>query len=373
MGFRWDYQGAEWEQNDQMSEMSLTLPNPGAGNLPGAYRFARQEHVRNFVNNWHKGFSPRLGGAVQRDPHPGCSGQRGSSLGAARSGYYGRYPGHGRLRCVHSVNSPNGGVTPAMNWDVGWTNVPHPPIFDPAIYNGGNANTDAGNADRWPESYIWQLDVQKSFARDYIVNVGYVGQSSHHVPAGLNLPDQVDPKYLALGSLLTASISDPAVVAAGFKPPYPGFTGTLAQALKPYPQYYSINILADHPGNSSYNVLLMKVEKRFANGLQFLAAFTASKTITNAPMNAFGAPGPQDTFNRRVEKALAPYDIPRSLDVSATYMLPWGPGRPYLNHGYASHILGGWGRSWDPGIYLWNSHCGWCTEHLANRQRSPGQ
>ena len=41
-GLRWDYQGAEWEQNDQMSEMSLTLPNPGAGNLPGAYRFARQ-------------------------------------------------------------------------------------------------------------------------------------------------------------------------------------------------------------------------------------------------------------------------------------------------------------------------------------------
>jgi hypothetical protein len=43
-----------------------------------------------------------------------------------------------------------------------------------------------------------------------------------------------------------------------------------------------------------------------------------------------------------VEKGLAPYDIPKALRVSATYALPWGPGRPFLNHGFASQIVGGW-------------------------------
>jgi hypothetical protein len=48
---------------------------------------------------------------------------------------------------------------------------------------------------------------------------------------------------LSLGSLLTKNILDPAVVAAGYKEPFPGFaTGwgggaTLAQALRPFPQY----------------------------------------------------------------------------------------------------------------------------------------
>ena len=175
-----------------------------------------------------------------------------------------------------------------------------------------------------------------------MIDVGYVGQSSHHIPGGLDLPDQVNPKYLALGSLLTDSITDPAVVAAGYTPPYAGFTGNLAQALKPLPQYYSVNVLDDHLGNSSYNALFVKAEKRFANGFQFLTSLTVSKTITDVSLNAFGQAGPQDTYNRGVEKALAPYDIPMALRISATYALPWGPGRTFLQHGFVSQIVGGW-------------------------------
>lgn len=351
-GIRYDYQGAEWEQNNQMAEMNPRLANPGAGGLPGAYWFARQQHVRNFVNNWHKGFSPRLGGAYAVSDSLVVRASVGILLappGVDTSGGILDEAGYG---ASITQNSPNGGITPAMNWDTGWIGAPHPPDFDPAIYNGGTANTDAGNADRWPESYVWQLDAQKSFARNYMIDVGYVGQSSHHIPGGLNLPDQVNPKYLALGSLLTDSITDPAVVAAGFTPPYVGFTGNLAQALKPFPQYYSINVLDDHLGNSSYNALFIKAEKRFANGFQFLTSFTASKTITDVSLNAFGQAGPQDTYNRGVEKALAPYDIPKSFTVSATYALPWGPGRPYLHQGAVSQILGGWAVA---GILNYNS------------------
>jgi hypothetical protein len=243
------------------------------------------------------------------------------------------------------VNSPNGGITPAMNWDQGWTNVIRPPSFDPAILNGGTANIMSTNAGRAASTNMVQLDIQKSFARDYLINVGYLGQNSHHIPASLNLVNQVDPKYLALGSLLNDSITDPAVVAAGFTPPYAGFTGTLAQALKPFPQYFAVNALGDRSGNSSYNALLVKAEKRFSNGFQGLVSYTWSKSLTDTALNVFGRSGPQDSFNRKVEKALSLYDVPQTLVISFTYALPWGPGRPFLQHGFVGQLLGGWALS----------------------------
>jgi hypothetical protein len=355
-GIRWDYEGAEWEQNNQMAEMNPTLANAAAGGRPGAYVFARQAHVRNFVNNWHKGFSPRLGAAYAVSPTLVVRASAGLLLAPPGTDQGAGILDEAGYGAAISKSSPNGGITPAMNWDTGWINAPRPPDFDPAIYNGGSAGTDAGNADRWSDSYMWQLDIQKSFARDYMINIGYVGQTSHHIPGGLDLPDQVNPKYLALGSLLTDSITDPAVVAAGYTPPYAGFTGNLAQSLKLYPQYYSVGVYQDHLGSSNYNAFLLKAEKRFANGLQFLTSFTASKTLTNVSLNAFGAPGPQDTYNRGVEKGLAPYDIPRALVVSATYALPWGPGRPFLHQGAISQVLGGWAvagiMNYDSGIPL---------------------
>ena len=146
-----------------------------------------------------------------------------------------------------------------------------------------------------------------------------------------------------------------AISAAGIKLPYSGFTGNVAQALKLYPQYYSVGVYQNHLGNSNYQALMIKVEKRFSNGLQFLTAFTASKTLTDVSMDSeVGNAGPQDTYNRGVEKGLYPLDIPRALVVSATYALPWGPGRHFLHQGVVSQILGGWAVSgimnYDSGI-----------------------
>jgi hypothetical protein len=103
-----------------------------------------------------------------------------------------------------------------------------------------------------------------------------------------------------------------------------------------------VSVGGDKIGNSSYHALLFKAEKRFSNGFAFLTSYTFSKTIADVALNAFGRSGPQDTFNRGVEKALAPYDIPQALVVSFVYQLPVGPGRPYLNKGWTSNILGNW-------------------------------
>lgn len=343
-GLRWDIQTEPYEQNGQVSAIDLNKPNPAAGGLPGAYVFGNGDTNKRslFVSRWYGAVAPRVGIAYSLTPTtvlrvsggilyapPGNNGLQGST------GYSGSA----------SLNSPDGGITPAFYWDQGWPagSVRQPPILDPTQGIGQDVSFVSSSANRWANTNSVQIDLQKSFARDFVVNVGYLGQSSHHLPnEGINLINQLDPRYLSLGPLLNMNISSAEVVAAGYRLPYPGFTGNLAQALKPYPQYFAVSPRGEAIGNSSYNALLVKAEKRFASGFQYLVSYTFSKTLTDTPLNAYGRFGPQDTFNRAVEKSLSQYDIPHNLVVSFTYQMPWGPGRPLLNKGVASNILGGW-------------------------------
>ena len=63
--------------------------------------------------------------------------------------------------------------------------------------------------------------------------------------------------------------------------PYPGFTGSVSQALRPYPQYSDIRNLYEPIGWSTYNALQMRLQKRHSSGLNFLAAYTLSKSLVS--------------------------------------------------------------------------------------------
>jgi len=75
-----------------------------------------------------------------------------------------------------------------------------------------------------------------------------------------------------------------------------------------------------------------------------LAAYTWSKTITdaNSTLGGFFSTGARDNYNRKLEKALALYDVPQRFVTAFNYELPIGPGKPLLSSGVASKILGGW-------------------------------
>jgi outer membrane receptor protein involved in Fe transport len=347
-GLRWDFQTPVYEGGGLISYVNVHQPNPGAGNLLGAYVFGGKQGAgfTNYGNAFYGAWAPRIGLAYTVTPSTVLRVSAGilyapPNNSTDETGYSGTATG----------NTPNGGVTPAFYWDQGWpSNLVHPPPYlNSTIANGQSANTIAGNGNRWSNTNSVQVDIQQSFARNYVINIGYLGQSTHHLPnESMNVLDQVNPKYLSLGSLLNDSITNPAVAAAGYSAPYPGFVSTwgsgatLAQALKPYPQYFSLTPLGDAVGNASYNALLLKAEKRFSSGFQYLVSYTWSKTLTDSALSAFGRSGPQDTFNRGAEKALSPYDIPQNLVISFTYQLPWGPGTPFLNKGILGNIFGGW-------------------------------
>lgn len=353
VGLRWDYLPTITEVNNVYSIMDPTVPNPAAGGRPGALIFAGdgpgrtgRERLTNGIsyNNW----GPRLGFAWQpmrklviRSAY-GISYYPTGALGGGNA----KPPAIG-FEATPSFISQDQGLTPAFIWDNGFPqNYSRPPFIDPGFGVRGGIPMWDPNAKEPTNRQDWNFGIQYQLADNWLLDASYVGSKSTRLSTGVVNYNQVDPRYLSLGELLNRPIGDPAVVAAGFNPPYAGFTGSLAQALRPFPQYLGIGATnSANFGNSNYNSLQLKLEKQFSQGLFLLSSFTWSKTLTDASsaLSGFFSTSARDHYNRKLEKGLAQFDVPARLVVAFNYELPIGPGKPIGNvQGAAGKVLGGW-------------------------------
>jgi len=247
-----------------------------------------------------------------------------------------------------SFSSADLGVTPAMNWDNGFRqDFAHPPQLIPDLKNAQSATwVDRNRSTIVSYTQQFNLILERQVGQSMSFTAGYVGNVGRRLSHGINW-DETDPKYLNLGDLLSKNILDPAVVAAGFKEPFPGFAalfgarGTLAQALKRWPQFTSVGQAGAFFGSSNYHSLQMSGTRRMSKGLMFTMAYTFSKSINDTEVYGYGT-GAMDYFNRKLDRSLASLDQPHTLSVSYIYELPFGPGQKHLTRGIASTFLGGW-------------------------------
>lgn len=346
-GLRWEYQNPWYEAAGRLSQFDATVPNPGAGGRLGAVVFAGDGPGRRggkrFQQTYLGAVGPRLGLAYQM-----------SATTVVRAGYAITYaPIIGNnvnlqgFNTSVNISSQNGGLTPILNIDQGFPPglVQPPPFILPTVANNQSTATsqdNRGGSGRLAQTQQWQLNVQQTF-KSILFETSYVGTVGHHIGNNsLVQINQLDPRYLSLGSLLTRNISDPAVQTAGFLAPYAGFNGTLAQSLRPYPQYQGLTTQDSPTGNSTYHALLFKSQKRFSSGLQYLVSYAFSKTLTDIAFDSNGSlAAPQDQFNRRQQKTIAPTDVPQRLVISYSYEMPWGKGKRFLNSGIAGRVFGG--------------------------------
>lgn len=362
-GVRWSLFVPMRERNNIYSAVDLAKPNPAAGNLPGTYVFAgldgqgsRLSPVQDNVNR----FAPRAGLAWKL-----------SNRLVLRSGYGVSYFPTGAFGSgnnvfltdgydpTSSVATPDSGVTPALNLSTGF---PADKLLTlnltPSYSIGSNFNYWSKYVRQVAAMQSWNVSTQFELRPNLALDIAYVGSKGTHLSSLENI-NQLDPAYLALGgTLLNSNINSPAVVAAGFKSPWPGFVtalganATLAQALRPYPQYLSgFGYNSDNDGNSTYHALQTKLERRMANGLYLLAAYTWNKSITDANTTLYSVPGNnptgsgrvRDQFNRHLDKAVASVWQPHVLTMAVNYELPFGPGKQFLNSGrLINHVVGGW-------------------------------
>ena len=101
--------------------------------------------------------------------------------------------------------------------------------------------------------------------------------------------------------------------------------GTRQPNLRPLPFFSDIDAYESR-GNSSYNALQVKFQKRVSKGLSALAGYTWAKSIDDASgfFSSTGDPNfPQDSNNARGDRGLSNFDVRHRATVSYVYDLPW--------------------------------------------------
>lgn len=351
LGLRWDLFTPREEHNTNISGFDPAIPNPAAGSLPGAIRFlgegpGRDNSRKSFANTDYRAFGPRIGFAYQITQTTVLRGGYGISYaqGNATAGLRASQQFIYGFNAAPSYATTDAGITPAFNWDSGFpTTWPKPPFIDPTVQNGSNVNMIGQDDGRTPYFQNFTFNVQQALGARTSIEGAYVGVKGTRLGNGLFSINQVDPQYLSLGATLTQNINSTAAQSAGIRAPYPGFNGSVAQALRPYPQYLNIANNSNPNGNSTYHALQMKFTRRLSQGLSVLGAYTWAKTITDGNIMAGGGPSGQDFYNRRLEKAISTNDVPQIFVVAYTYELPFGKGKKFLNSGgVAAMILSGW-------------------------------
>src|ERR1019366_7585213 len=190
----------------------------------------------------------------------------------------------------------------------------------------------------------------------WLVDVGYAAMAGTHLQSNLLNYDQININTLPASlnvftnagrNLLNTAFnnSNHLVQNAGFSMPYAQFpvTSSLAQALRPYPQYTAVTTSSggDHSGHSSYHSMLVKMNRRYSSGLVMEASYVLSKSLTDSD-SAWGSGAALDQYNRRLDKALSGYDRTHEVKVNWVYDLPVGKRQRLLNHGILSRVAGGW-------------------------------
>jgi hypothetical protein len=148
---------------------------------------------------------------------------------------------------------------------------------------------------------------------------------------GLSL-DNKDDRSLLSGPLTSAAAQsriNPVTKLPFSTPPYPNFptSQTVAQSLRPFPQFTNITYRWAPLGRTWYDSLQMKATKRFSHGLSFTSSFTWQKELVMGSETTGTTGGTtggivNDAFNRRLNKYLSSYSRPIVWVTTINYTLP---------------------------------------------------
>ena len=353
LGLRYEIFVPRTDTNLTLSTFDPTVPNTAAGGLLGALSFAgtgpgRNGKVRFGDIYWHN-FGPRIGGAFQADSKTVLRFGYGMYFSPANGNTGGGcFPCGWGTSASLTPTTPDG-ISPAFNWDNGFP-VPAgfqlPPIIDPTYANNQTVLELTGKDGLPGRIQNWQVSLQRELPKGVLLDVSYIGSYGTNLESYIPI-NQVDPKYLSLGSLLSKRVTDPTVAALGYQAPYAGFpaTGTLAQTLRPYPQYNNIVAYYSGGGGTTYNALQAKVEKRLG-AVTLLADYTWEKNISinGSYTNAGNGVTPQNQYNLGAERFISIQDVPQTLNFVYTWDLPFGSGRKFLSSssGFVRAVVGGW-------------------------------
>jgi hypothetical protein len=185
----------------------------------------------------------------------------------------------------------------------------NPPLQDQVVVTTGSVDNPGGTSVaplfplavtmqdphiRQAVTYDYSLTLQRQLPASFILEAGYVGKLSRHLPSFINI------NQLAPGTLQANR-------------------GLNAEALRPYLGFSSI-LYEGNRSSSDYNAMTASLERRFHKGLTFQAAYTFSRSIDDASDKRDVA---MISTNLRSNRGLSTFDRTHLLAISYVYEAPF--------------------------------------------------
>ena len=194
-----------------------------------------------------------------------------------------------------------------------WNNEPSASQFLPPVsYTPAFAFGAAPNL-KIPYAMEYNFDVEREISPHLTATVSYVGSESRHL--------FLQPMYNA---------------------PLPSEMGPGPVAPRtPFP-FFGQFPTDTNSGVASYNALQVKMEKRFSQGLTFLASYTYSKCLSIQDEGQSGSI--QNPYDWSLDRGDCDFNFPHIFVFSYAYALPVGAGKHFGGgmSGAANGVLGGW-------------------------------
>jgi hypothetical protein len=367
LGLRWDYFGPINETNGGQANFApngpptggpvFILPAKGKDNRSlspsflsllakdGIALLETNKYGNGLVQTQKTNFAPRIGLAYELDPRTVLRGGFGMFYNSFENQGYGpnigeNYPFVYNFNYLEknlgipsvtpiSAGSPYAGCASAGPGGTATLSAGLSCIqFSPIAVNAQGLNLQGLQfAYHTPLTLSANATIQRALSNSLSAQISYVVTSGSNLQTGVG--------YNHVTSLLPASQST---------------NDTYPNNEVPFPDFNHGFSYHQTVGRSNYSGLQTRLEKQFSNGLQFLAAYTWSKTFSDAgdllnggSNNGYRAPnvpGLGPSFDR----ALADFDIRNVFHLSGYYELPFGKDKHFLaNSGRIENALvGGW-------------------------------
>ncbi len=184
------------------------------------------------------------------------------------------------------------------------TGLPDPPGVHPERPPTGNTRSIFDVDFRDAYALNWNLNVQRQLGRNYMVELAYVGSRGRQLVVKVDI-NQAPP---------VVGVTDPNLNRPFIK---------LTPGVRSLAQSQSV-------GTLDYHALLVKFQRRFANGFSFMNSYTFGKAIDFASDNEAGI---TNNYSLSYNRGPSDYDIRHTFVTNLIYALPFAKD---------NKVLGGW-------------------------------
>ncbi len=195
-----------------------------------------------------------------------------------------------------------------------------------------------------PTLISWSFRIEQELTANTAIRVGYTGSHGYHEILGIDANEPFPVICPAAPCPATYPNTFPTGIAGTPVPAGTYYVPTAVRANNAIANTWTYFSEAD----SSYNALQADVNHRFAGGLALRGVYTWSKTIDDGDSLNSTTSGSEpalasNPFNLRADRGLANFDVRNVGVIHASYALPFGRGKRYLNGSHAADLAaGGW-------------------------------